>query len=160
MRKLSRKLTQPAHTEKDNQCFATLVTVNGTEPLVLLDSRCTSDSISSEFVAVVNMKIHELEEPVLLQLGTVGSQFKINFGLGATVEVGGLQCKHYLNMVNIDWYDLILEILFMQRHGFILDFEKDKVHVRGKILKTVVKGESTHQQACQYAMRKAPKAEP
>jgi hypothetical protein len=63
-------------------------------------------------------------------------------------------------MVNIDWYDLILGTLFMQRYGFILDFKKDEVCVKGKILKTVVERESTHGQAHQYAMKKAPKSEP
>ena len=159
MKKLMRKMTRPLRTKKHNQCFVTMVNVNGTEALALLDSGCTSDLVAPEFVAVTNLKVYELEEPVPLQLGTVGSRSKINFGLEAKVEVGSLYCKHYFNVVNIDWYDLILGTLFMRKHDIVLDFEKDEVRIRGKTLKTIVEGESTYQQACQYSMRKTLKGE-
>jgi hypothetical protein len=55
---------------------------------VLLDSGCTSDSILPEFVTSANLKVHELEELVPLQLGTVGSRSKINFGLFTDFEIG------------------------------------------------------------------------
>jgi hypothetical protein len=144
MKKSTRKMTCPLCTEKHNQCFVTIVNINGTEALALLDSGCTSDLVAPEFAAVANLKVYELEEPVPLQLGTVGNRSKINFGLEAKVEVGSLCCKHYFDIVNIDWYDLILGTLFMQKHDIVLDFEKDEVHIRGKTLKTIVEGESTY----------------
>ncbi|KAF8221800.1 hypothetical protein L208DRAFT_1326009 [Tricholoma matsutake] len=96
---------------------------------VLLDSGCTTDSISPEFAMSANLKAHGLEEPVPLQLGTVGSHSKINFGLFTDFEIGGVVNTHYFDVVNIDRYDAILGTVFMRKHGIVLDFECDEVHV-------------------------------
>jgi hypothetical protein len=48
--------------------------IHDLEANVLLDSGCTSDSVSPEFTVSTNLKVHKLEEPVPLQLGTVGEQ--------------------------------------------------------------------------------------
>jgi hypothetical protein len=42
--------------------------------------------------------------------------------------------------------------VFMRKHGMILDFECDKVCIKGKVLETVVEGESTFWQIDRYAM--------
>ncbi|KAF8240538.1 hypothetical protein L208DRAFT_1232345 [Tricholoma matsutake] len=99
------------------------------EAFVLLDSGCTSDLIFPEFAISVNLKAHELEEPVPLQLGTVGSHWKINFGLFTDFEIGEIKNTHYFDVVNIDIYDAILGTVFMRKHSIVLDFECDKVHV-------------------------------
>ncbi|KAF8220232.1 hypothetical protein L208DRAFT_1335014 [Tricholoma matsutake] len=103
---------------------------------VLLDSGCTTDSISPESAMSANLKAHELEEPVPLQLGTVGSCSKINFGLFTDFEIGGVENTHYFDVVNIDRYDAILGTMFMRKHGIVLDFECDEVHIKGKCLDT------------------------
>ncbi|KAF8218887.1 hypothetical protein L208DRAFT_1185467, partial [Tricholoma matsutake] len=99
------------------------------EAFVLLDSGCTSDSIAPEFAMSANLKAHELEEPVPLQLGTVGSHSKINFGLFTDFEIGEIKNTHHFDVVNIDRYDAILGTVFMRKHGIVLDFERDKVRV-------------------------------
>ena len=154
LRKSKRKMARPVRSTKENRCFIASMKVNGLEALVLLDSGCTSDSISPEFANVANIKVHELEEQVPLQLGTVGSRSKINYGLEADFEIGQVKGRYYFDVVNIDRYDLILGTLFMRRHGFILDFDKDEVRIKGKILETVVEGEDTYRQARRYSMRK------
>jgi hypothetical protein len=126
------------------------------EAYVLLDSGCMSDSISPEFATSTNLKVYELEEPVPLQLGTIGSHSKINFGLFTSFEISKAIGNHYFDVVNIDRYDAILGTVFMRKHGIILDFECDEVRVQGTILETVIEGESTFQQACCYAMRPHP----
>ena len=126
------------------------------EAFVLLDSQCTSDSISLEFAMSANLKAHELEEPVPLQLGTVGSHSKINFGLFADFELSSKKGSHYFDVVNIDRYDVILGTEFMRKHGVALDFDLDEVRVRGKVLDTVVKSESMICQVRSYAMRTNP----
>jgi hypothetical protein len=126
------------------------------EAYMLLDSGCTSDSISPEFATSASLKVHELEEPVPLQLGTVGSRSKINFGLFTDFEIGRINGNHYFDVVNIDRYDVILGTVFMRKHSIILDFERDKVRVKGKVLETVVEGESTFRQVRRYAMRPHP----
>jgi hypothetical protein len=113
------------------------------EAFILLDSGCTSDSISPEFTTSTGLKVHELEKPVPLQLGTVGSRSKINFGLFTDFEIRRIKGNHYFDVVNIDRYDVILGTMFMRKHGIVLDFKCDEVRVKGKVQKTVVEGEST-----------------
>ena len=83
-----------------------------------------------------------LKNPVPLQLGTVGSHSKINFGLFTEFKFSETKGKHYFDVVNIDWYDAILGTVFMRKHGVSLDFDLDEVRVKGKFLETIVEGES------------------
>ncbi|KAF8233487.1 hypothetical protein L208DRAFT_1266525 [Tricholoma matsutake] len=119
---------------------------------ILLDSGCTPDSISPEFAMSVNLKAHELEEPVPLQLGTVGSRLKINFRLFTNFEIGRVVNTHYFDVVNINRYDAILGTAFMRKHSIVLDFERDEVPVKGKHFNTVIKGPNTFMQARWHAM--------
>jgi hypothetical protein len=102
LRKSTRKINRPPHSEKDNRCFIVWMKIHDLEANVLLDSGCTSDSVSPEFTVSVNLKVHELEEPVPLQLGTVGSRSKINFGLFTEFELGNILETHYFDVINID----------------------------------------------------------
>ena len=67
-------------TKEENKTFVAMVKVNGQEAIVLLDSGCTTDAISPEMVRVADLKVYELTEQVPIQLGTRGSQSKINYG--------------------------------------------------------------------------------
>ncbi|KAF8222590.1 hypothetical protein L208DRAFT_1321686 [Tricholoma matsutake] len=117
------------------------------EAFVLLDSGCTSDSISPDFAMSANLKAHKLEELVPLQLGTVGSHSKINFGLFTDFEIGEIKDTHYFDVVNINRYDTILGTIFMRKHGIVLDFEHDKVCVKAKCLNTIIERPNTFKQA-------------
>ncbi|KAF8222097.1 hypothetical protein L208DRAFT_1324353 [Tricholoma matsutake] len=117
--------------------------IHGLEANVLLDSGYTSDSMSPEFTVSANLKVHKLEEPIPLQLGMVGSRSKINFGLFSEFELQGIQGEHYFNVVNLNRYDVIIRTVFMRKHGIILDFECDEVHLKGKVVPTIIKCEST-----------------
>ena len=97
------------------------------EAFALLDSGCTSDLVSPEFATSVNLKAHELEEPVPLQLGTVGSRSKINFGVFADFKIGKTKDNHYFNIININRYNVILGTVFMRKHGITLDFKRNEV---------------------------------
>jgi hypothetical protein len=127
--------------------------LHGLEANVLLDSSCTSDSVSPEFIVAATLKVHELEDPVPLQLGTMSSRSKINFGLFANFELGSLRGTHYFDVVNINRYDTIIGTIFMRKHGITLDFESDEVCLRGQTLETVIESESTFRQARRYTMR-------
>ncbi|KAF8241016.1 hypothetical protein L208DRAFT_1230055 [Tricholoma matsutake] len=109
------------------------------EAFVLLNSGCMSDSISPEFAMSANLKAHKLEELVPLQLGTVGSCSKINFGLFTDFEISEIKNTHYFDVANIDRYDAILGTVFMRKHGIVLDFEHDKVDDLNDILFTICK---------------------
>ncbi|KAF8226828.1 hypothetical protein L208DRAFT_1299855 [Tricholoma matsutake] len=120
--------------------------IHSLEANVLLDSGCTSDSVSPEFMVSANLKVHKLEEPVPLQLGMVGSRSKINFGLFSDFELQDLQSNHYFDVVNLDRYDVIVGTVFMRKHGIVLDFEHDEVHLKGKAVPNIIESESTFHQ--------------
>jgi hypothetical protein len=117
--------------------------LHGLEAKVLLDSDCTSDSASPEFMVAATRKVHELEDPVPLQLGTVDSRSKINFVFFANFELGSLRGTHYFNVVNINRYNAIIGTVFMRKHGITLNFESDEVRLRGQTLRTIIESEST-----------------
>jgi Reverse transcriptase (RNA-dependent DNA polymerase) len=156
LRKSSKKIKRPPRTEEENKCFIVKMKLHNLEAYVLLDSGCTTDSLSPEFAMSANLKAHELEEPVPLQLGTVGSCLKINFRLFTNFTIGEVEKTHYFDVVNIDRYDAILGTVFMRKHSIILDFECDEVRVKGKCLNTVIEGPNTFMHARQHAMCPCP----
>ena len=88
IRKSSKTLERPLRTKEENKTFVAMVKVNGQEAIVLLDSGCTTDAISPEMVRVTDLKVYELTEQVLIQLGTRGSQSKINYGTKTCIKYG------------------------------------------------------------------------
>jgi predicted aspartyl protease len=53
--------------------MAALVKVNGIEAYALLDTGSTTMSITHDFAHVAKLSMIQLENPVPLQLGTIGS---------------------------------------------------------------------------------------
>ena len=100
-----------------------MVKVNGQEAVVLLDSGCTTDALSLELVRTADLKVYKLVD----QLGTKGSQSKINYGIKSTIKYGPIDAHHYFDVVNIDRYNIILGMVFMQKHGITLNFGMDQV---------------------------------
>jgi hypothetical protein len=83
--------------------MAVLVKVNGLEAYALLDSGSTTVSITHDFAKVAELKVVQLENPVALQLGMVGSQLTINYGAWTSVNLGPVhETDAYLDVVNID----------------------------------------------------------
>ncbi|KAK0228072.1 hypothetical protein IW262DRAFT_1263602, partial [Armillaria fumosa] len=95
------------------------------------DSGSTSTAMSPHFTDVSRALVFNLVEPVTLQLGTVGSRSKINFGTIADLEMAGLTFKDYIDIVNIDRYDLLMGTPFMHQHGVVLDFKRNCVSING-----------------------------
>ena len=90
------------------------VKVNGLDTYALLDSGCTTVSITHNFAQVAKLKVTKLENPVTLQLGTVGSRSMINFGAISRLELGTIKDDNaYMDVVNIDCYNMIIGIPFM-----------------------------------------------
>ncbi|KAK0214476.1 hypothetical protein IW262DRAFT_1278952 [Armillaria fumosa] len=108
--------------------------VNGVMALMLWDSgsMCERvDSVSPHFAAVSQALIFNLIEPVTLQLGTVESQSKINFRTMVKMELAGLTLMEYIDVVNINWYNLLVGTPFMHQHGVVLDFECNCICING-----------------------------
>ncbi|KDQ51453.1 hypothetical protein JAAARDRAFT_140095 [Jaapia argillacea MUCL 33604] len=99
------------------------VNIGGTSAFALLDSGSTMDSLSPSFVTLAGIPVSELETPIPLQLGCVGSRSTIQFGTTTDITFGHNTIKHYFNIVNIDRYDAVLSTAFMCRMGVLLDFK-------------------------------------
>jgi Reverse transcriptase (RNA-dependent DNA polymerase)/RNase H-like domain found in reverse transcriptase len=122
--------------------MATLIKVNGLEAYALLDLGSTTVSITHDFGCVAKLNIMQLENPIALQLGTVGSWSIINVGLRSLLELGPIKDDNvYLDVVNIDRYNMIIGTLFMWKHRLMLDFHQDKLYRQGQIILTMSAGQ-------------------
>lgn len=116
--------------------------VNGLEAYALIDTGSTTASVTHDFARVAKLKVMQLENPVTLQLGTVGSRSMINFGARTRLELGPVrEDDAYLDVINIDRYDMIIGTPFMRKHGFVLDFNTNSLRIRGEIVPTLTTGQ-------------------
>ena len=122
--------------------MAVFIEINGIKAYTLLDTGSTTLSITHDFARVANLSFHQLENPVTLQLGTVGSRSVINFGVKANLKLGPIyESDIYLDVVNIYRYNVIIGIPFMRKYGLVLDFNKNTLHVDGQEIKTLSVGQ-------------------
>ncbi|KAI0737519.1 hypothetical protein C8Q80DRAFT_1125296 [Daedaleopsis nitida] len=142
---------RPIPRRLEQTCLSMLMRVNGLEALVLLDSGSTGDSISPDFARVCGATILELENPATLQLGCVGSRSRINRGVRVPITVGSFSIETYLDVVNLDRYDVVLGTPFMRRFGVLLDFGTSCVTIRGTSYATLTPREEDH-----HANRRCP----
>ena len=130
-----------------------MVKVNDQKAVALLDSGCTTDAVTPELTRIAGLKIYELKEQVPLQLGTRGSQAKINYGTKACIKYGTIETYQYLDIVNIDRYDVTLGTVFMRKHGIVLDFKRNQVRIGDKELPTLREDADEFLQIRRQAMR-------
>ena len=78
--------------------------------------------VSPDFACATGMKLSKLEQSISLQLACVGSKSTINYGTKATIAFGNTHIKEYLNVANINYYDVILGMPFLRCLGVALDF--------------------------------------
>ena len=74
----------------------------------------------------------KLEEQVGLQLGARGSRTKISFGAKARLSIGPVDEDYYMDVVDIDRYDLILGTPFFRKHNVVLDFRNHTIRIDGR----------------------------
>jgi hypothetical protein len=134
--------------------MAALIKVNGLQAYTLLDSGSTTVSVTHDFARVAKLDVMQLENPVPLQLGTVGSRSMINFGTKTRLELGPvLEHDAYLDVVNIDRYDMIVGTPFMRKHGLVLNFADDTLNINGKVIETLTSGQEDLMLAKRRAQR-------
>ncbi|KAG6870608.1 hypothetical protein C0995_011761, partial [Termitomyces sp. Mi166 len=71
------------YTPQEKEC---LVEVNGHPAWTLWDSGSTTTGITPQFAHVNAICVHELSEPLMLQLGTVGSCAMVQFGMEVKIK--------------------------------------------------------------------------
>src|SRR5271154_5567770 len=98
--------------------------IDGFKARVLIDTGCTTDMISPNVLGALDKLLFELSEPIGLQLATEGSKSKINYGYSTHTKLGGFEVKHYLDIANLDKYDVILGIPFLRKYKVVIVFDK------------------------------------
>jgi hypothetical protein len=152
LRKSSQILERPIHSKRETQTFIIVVKVNGQKAIALLDLGCTIDTVMPELTRIIGLKINELKEQVPLQLGTRGSQSKINYGMKACIRYGPVEASQYFDIVNIDRYNVTSGTIFMRKHGIVLNFKRNQVRIGDKELPTLHEDADKYLQIYRQAM--------
>ncbi|PBK82268.1 hypothetical protein ARMGADRAFT_868434, partial [Armillaria gallica] len=116
----------------DKRCLVTMLQVNGLDAVMLWDSGSTSMVMSPAFMDISKALVSRLCNPVVLQLGTMGSRARINFGMTSTITSQGYSGPEYFDVININKYDIIMGTPFMHHNNVVLDFERKCVIVNGR----------------------------
>ena len=137
----SRKKYKVLHSERtrmrprmqphEKECLATWVKVGSLEAWTLWDSGSTTTGITPAFAEHAGIRMDTLEDPHILQLGTVGSRSSIKYGADVNIQVAEVNTTSYVDMANFDRYDMIIGTPWMRKHKVILDFAENKVIVNG-----------------------------
>lgn len=124
---------RPSRKYNDQLCLTGYITINSLRAYTLFDSGSTTDSLSPDFTRITKLDVLELNSPVTLQLGCVGSRSKINYGTKVNTRFGPVSCNNmYYDIANLDKYDAIFGTPFMRHHKIALDFATDEILVAGK----------------------------
>ncbi|KAI0742174.1 hypothetical protein BC629DRAFT_1299462, partial [Irpex lacteus] len=115
-------------------CMTTHVSINGLTGVALINTGSSINAISPVFACVANLEAFPLEKPVGLQLGCVGSRSKINYGMNQVLRIGEMKLDTYLDVVNLDHYDLVLGMPFLRQHGVSLDFKTNTARIEGSAI--------------------------
>ncbi|QRW04576.1 Transposon Tf2-1 polyprotein [Ceratobasidium sp. AG-Ba] len=106
------------------------VSVNRHPARALLDSRSLGDFVSTTLVDQLKLPKAVLAKPMGLSMAVAGSKGTIKYGVNARIGYQEIDKEHYLDVVNLERYDLILGTPFMFKHGVSISFNPNGVHVR------------------------------
>ena len=67
-------------------------------------------------------------------MAVTGSKSIINYGTNTTIRINGEELKEYFDVVNIDYYDAILGTLFLKKFKVTIDFVKDCLTIKDKVI--------------------------
>jgi len=129
--KTGRSRLRPAVTADERECLTTWVQVGGMKAWTLWDSGSTMTGITPAYAEIAKIKIDTLEDPHILQLGTVGSRSTIKYGADVNIQVANTSTISYLDIANLDRYDMVVGTPWMRKHKVLLDFTEDRVIING-----------------------------
>ena len=90
------------------------------------------DNDIPSFIREVKIEPFPLDKPIGIQLAVMGSKSVINCGANATIKYNEKESKEYFNIVNIDYYDAILETPFLRKHEVVIDFMNNCLRIKDK----------------------------
>src|SRR6266481_3342783 len=115
-------MNQPSRPREGNHTLSRFWEVHGVRAHCLLDSRCEGVMASSNFSQAMGMAMFQLDQPISLQLACVRSKSMINYSACAVIKFGNTTVEEMFDIVNIDYYDVILGTPFLRWLGVISDF--------------------------------------
>ena len=111
------------------KCMTIEMKVNRCKVYIMIDTRSTGNFVSPAFAKVTRMKVFPLEQQLMLQLGCISSQSKITHGGKTHIELGSGTSEIYFDVANIEQYNCILGIPFLQEQQAVLNFTNQKVQI-------------------------------
>ena len=123
---------RPVIKPKEKECLATWVKVGGLDAWTLCDLGSTMTGITPTFAEVAKIPLDTLEDPHVLQLGTVGSRSVIKYSANVLIEMADSAFISYIDVANFNRYDMIIGTPLLRKGRVILDFINDQVVVNGK----------------------------
>jgi hypothetical protein len=129
---------RPKYSEEEKRCLATWVEINRLKAWTLWDSGSTTTGVMPAFAELARIPVDELEDPHILQLGTVGSRSIIKYGADITAIIAGKGISTYVDIANFDRYEMIIGTPFMIRNKVVLDFDRIEVVIKGRRIPAIV----------------------
>jgi hypothetical protein len=122
---------RPETPPEDKWCLATWVIIGGLKAWTLWDTGSTTTGITPTFAELAKVKVDTLEDPHVLQLGTVGSRSIIKYGADVIVEVANRRIPTYVDIANFDRYEMIVGLPWMRQNRVVLDMINDLIILDG-----------------------------
>ena len=127
--------SRPSRKCDEYRAISVFWEIGGVKAHCLIDSGCEGVMISPEFTRAAKIKTFALEKPIGIQLAVTGSKSVINYGTNTTIKINGKELKEYFDVVNIDYYNAILGTPFLKKFKVAIDFMKDCLTIKDKIIR-------------------------
>ena len=90
--------------------------------------------LSPNLIRAAKIEPFLLDKPIGIQLAVTGSKSVINYGVNMTIKYEGRELKEYFDIINIDYYDVILGTPFLRKHKVMIDFINNCLRLKDKIV--------------------------
>ncbi len=127
---------QPNRSPSSQHCLTVMMSVNGIEAYTLIDTGSTLDTISLDFARATHVPQFALKQVLRVQLGMQGSRGKVATGSRVELSAQGITIpRYYVDVSNIDKYQMILGTPFLRRHNVCCDFSNNTITIGDTIIK-------------------------
>ncbi|KAF8695684.1 hypothetical protein RHS03_07957, partial [Rhizoctonia solani] len=92
------------------------VLINGKTANAMLDTGSQADLMSSTLAEQLKLPKSKLGTPLCLQMAVTGSKSSINYCTTVELQYQGIRSQRTFDIANIDSYDLVLGMTFLQEH--------------------------------------------